>query len=86
MKLLIIALTLTLGLGFSSCHKGPSCPAYKSVGNNPFMVKPDEPGGSGSAKDNKRKVEKKKKEQLSRKNSRAGRSSLFPKSFGVKSR
>jgi len=81
MKLLIACLLLTITFAFSSCHRGPVCPAYNGLThNNQFNPNVE----NKEYKSNKEKVEAKKKAELSRKKVKRGKSSLFPK--GVKIR
>lgn len=80
---LIIFLTCLFILTFTSCQTGPQCPAYNGLTYN------DQYNPNLTEKkyaSNKAKVEAKKKAELNPKKTKRGRSSLFPKSFGVRSR
>lgn len=75
--LLLFCGFLLLSLG--SCRKGPYCPAYDTVHTN--KSSPLNPNNqSASKKDNKKDVEKRKKDELSPKRSRRKKPhTLFPK-------
>ena len=68
---------------FSSCQTGPQCPAYNGLTYND-QYNPNLANKKYAS--NKDKVEAKKKAELNPKKMKKGRSSLFPKSFGVRSR
>lgn len=65
-------------LAFASCNQGPSCPAYNSVHNSKnYGYNPN--NAVRSEKNNKADIEARKKAELSPKNAKRGRTSLFPK-------
>lgn len=75
---LLFLFVLALASSFSACHRGPSCPAYNGIdpGRNNMNNPNSEARKTGN---NKADVEKKKREELSGKNSKKGQSNLFPK-------
>lgn len=82
MKIFISCLLFIILFGFSSCQKN-LCPAYNGLTHdNQFNPNTE----NKEYASNKAKVEAKKKEQLSPKRSKRGKSSLFPKNYRVKSR
>lgn len=82
--LFIFFLALSVSTSFSSCHRGPSCPAYRGIDPafstpNPDSEQRKAMAGAQDPKNNKREVEKKKKEQLKGKRfNRKKSSNLFP--------
>lgn len=60
----ILALAVFVGgFALSSCNKGPSCPAYQSLHTDKtYAYTPSDP--NKDPKNNKKEVEKKKREQL----------------------
>lgn len=75
---LLFLFVFAISGSFTACHKGPSCPAYDGI--DPGRQNQNNPNSEArKTGNNKADVEKKKKEQLSGKNSKPGRSNLFPK-------
>ncbi len=83
MKLLSVCIIAIALFTFTSCHRGPVCPAYNGLTTNGQFNPNVENKEYASNKD---KVEAKRKAELSPKTARPGKSSLFPKSFNVRSR
>ncbi len=83
--LLLSFLTLSFVASLGSCHKGPSCPAYAGIDPAFSTPNPDDEQRKAletnkDPRNNKREVEKKKKEQLKGKRiNRKKSSNLFPK-------
>jgi hypothetical protein len=77
-------LALTFIVSTSSCHRGPSCPAYGGIDPGFSTPNPDSEQRKAIAtaknpRNNKREVEKKKKEQLKGKRfNRKKSTNLFP--------
>ncbi len=85
MKIVFACLMFLFLLSYTACNKGPVCPAYNSVHTNKdYGYNPN--NAARKKNNNKKDVEAKKKSQLSKKASRPGRTSLFPKGMGPKSR
>jgi hypothetical protein len=76
---------LFVSASFSSCNRGASCPAYEGL--DPGRGNSNNPNSEAQKTgNNKKDVEKKKKEQLNARYNTKKSSSLFPKHMGVKSR